>query len=76
MAQKVLRIGASAGVTLPKKVMEELGIKRGDEVTIDVDKKSGVAFIKPAVKVDKELLDWTDKFVKKYRPALEALANK
>ncbi|TSC79266.1 MAG: hypothetical protein G01um101429_501 [Parcubacteria group bacterium Gr01-1014_29] len=67
MTQKLLQIGSSAGVTIPKKYLKEYGLKVGDEVEIS---------IKPARKVKKELLDWTDEFIKKYRPALEALAKK
>jgi len=76
MAQKVLKVGSSAAVTIPKKSLEELGLKVGDKVTVDFDKKSGSVVIQPIAKVDKELIDWTNKFVKKYRPALEALAKK
>ena len=32
MTQKVLRVGSSAAVTIPKKSLEELGLKPGDEV--------------------------------------------
>ena len=76
MAHKVLRVGSSAAVTIPKSLMEELGLKIGDMVTVEVDKKTGTVLVKPVMKVDKELVDWTDSFIKKYRPALEALAKK
>ncbi len=77
MTQKVLRVGSSAAVTIPKKSLEELGLKPGDEVIVELDRKSRRVSIKPLVKeVDRELLDWTKKFIKRYRPALEALARK
>lgn len=76
MTQKVLKVGDSAAVTIPKKFLLELGLKIGDQVTIQVDKQKRVVVISPLLKVDKELLDWTGKFVEKYRPALEALARK
>ena len=77
MTQKVLKVGSSAAVTIPKKSLEELGLKIGDRVSITVDKKSRNVLIEPAIKeVDKELLEWTKKFIKRYRPALEALAHK
>ena len=76
MAQKVLKVGTSAAVTIPKSSMQELGLRIGDMVKVEVDKKSGTFLVTPAAKVDKKLVDWTDSFVKKYRPALEALAKK
>jgi antitoxin component of MazEF toxin-antitoxin module len=36
MAQKVIKIGTSAGVTIPKKQLDELGIKIGDEVEVKI----------------------------------------
>ena len=76
MTQKVLKVGSSAAVTIPKKSLKELGLKIGDQVVIDVDKKHRKFLIEPLVEVDKELIDWTREFIKKYRVALEALAKK
>ena len=77
MTQKVLKVGSSAAVTIPKKSLAELGIKIGDSVNVQIDAKKGVVFIKikkPAV--DREVLKWTRNFIERYRPALEALAKK
>ena len=77
MTQKVLKVGSSAAVTIPKKSLEELGLKSGDRVSVKIDKKQRRVSIEPVVReVDKELLDWTRKFIERYRPALEALAKK
>lgn len=77
MTQKVLKVGSSAAVTISKKSLEELGLKIGDKVVVEIDKKHRRVSIEPAIKeVDKELLDWTKKFIERYRPALEALAKK
>jgi antitoxin component of MazEF toxin-antitoxin module len=69
MTQKIIKIGSSAGVTIPKKQLEDLGIKIGDVIDIA---------IKPVAKTkaDREVIEWTDTFIKKYRSALEALAKK
>lgn len=40
MAQKVIKIGSSLGVTIPKKELSELNIIAGDEVEISVRKKT------------------------------------
>jgi len=77
MTQKVLQVGSSAGVIIPKKTLGELGLRIGDQVNVEVDTKQRKVFIEPISKtVDKELLNWTRKFIDKYRPALEALARK
>ena len=76
MTQKVLKVGKSAAVTLPKKSLEELGLKIGDSVNVDIDERARAFVVKPLVKVDRELIDWTDQFISKYRSALEALAKK
>jgi len=76
MTQKVLKVGSSMAVTLPKKSLQELGIKAGDEVRVDVDFKKKRVIVEPASHVDPELLEWTKKFIERYRPALEALAKK
>lgn len=76
MEQKVLKVGSSAAVTIPKKSLGELGLKPGDPVIVDIDKGEKIVTIRPFVVVDKELFGWTKRFIKRYRPALEALAKK
>ncbi|MBI4119216.1 MAG: AbrB/MazE/SpoVT family DNA-binding domain-containing protein [Parcubacteria group bacterium] len=77
MTQKVLKVGDFAAVTIPKKSLKELGLKVGDRVSVEVDKKSRKVLIEPFVReIDKELLEWTRRFINRYRPALEALAKK
>lgn len=77
MIQKVLKVGTSAAVTIPKKSLKELGLKIGDLVTVSIDTKKRTVVIEASQKeVDQELLHWTDSFIKRYRPALDALAKK
>lgn len=76
MAQKVLKVGKSAAVTIPKEILAEMKLKAGDQVTVEYDKKKRGLIIKPSIEIDQELLDWTEKFIEEYRPALEALAKK
>ena len=64
MMQKLLKVGYSAAVTIPKKSLKELGLKIGDEVCVDVDKGR------------KEVVEWTDRFINQYRSVLEVLAKK
>lgn len=77
MTQKVLKVGDSAAVTIPKGSLDELGLRPGDEVNVRVDTKQRRVYIEPIIReADKELLDWMKKFIEKYRTALEALAKK
>ncbi|TSC90596.1 MAG: Uncharacterized protein G01um10142_343 [Parcubacteria group bacterium Gr01-1014_2] len=60
MTQKVLKVGDSAAVIIPKKSLKELGLRLGDEVSVQIDKKQRKVLIEPLMKkVDSELLDWT-----------------
>lgn len=79
MTQKVLKVGSSAAVTIPKKSLEELGLKIGDRVVVEIDKKNSVVSIKPSTKIsqkDKKILKLTLNFIQRYRQDLEALARK
>lgn len=77
MIQKVLKVGGSAAVTIPKKSLEELGIKIGDSVSVSVhDMKVTIEPQKASVVVDTDTVSWAKKFIEAYRPALEALKDK
>ena len=67
MIQKIIRVGNSVAVTIPKKVMGEKNLKVGDSVNITID---------PVFAADKEIHDLTQKLIEEYRPALEELASK
>ena len=77
MLQKVIKIGSSVGITIPKKSAEELGLSAGDSVEFAVSQRERRITIEPVItSVNTEILEWARGFVKKYRPALEALAKK
>jgi antitoxin component of MazEF toxin-antitoxin module len=65
--QKIITIGSSQGVTLPKKELQSLGLKPGDtvKVTVEPDKsKLG------------NLAERLDKFMADYDQDLKNLANR
>lgn len=77
MTQKVLRVGTSAAVTIPKESLKTLGLKVGDSIRLEVDPKRRVVRIEPvAPQANREFLEWTDAFIKQYRNALDALSKK
>jgi len=69
MVQKVIKIGTSAGVTIPKKQLTELGIFIGDDVKITIE---------PVAKKDSQakLMSEYDVFVAQYGQALKNLAER
>ncbi len=69
MVQKVIKIGSSLGVTIPKKQLDELGISAGDEVKLTIE----------AVDSDnkqEKLMQEYDKFVAQYGQTLKNLAKR
>ncbi len=67
--QKIIRIGSSEGVTLPKKELDQLGVKRGDLVKLKVE---------PATTPNRQedLMREYQEFVKIYGQTLKNLADK
>ena len=79
MTQKLLRVGSSAAVTIPKKSLKELGLKIGDEVRVAVDAKEKTVIIKSISqlsKADNKIAKLTLDFINRYRKDLETLARK
>lgn len=79
MTRKVLKVGNSAGITIPKKYLEEAGLKIGDQVRLDIDESSGAVTIKlrkPLSKRDAHIARLTWNFINRYRADLEVLAKK
>ena len=79
MIQKLLRVGTSAAVTIPKKSLKELGLKIGDGVSVEVDKNRKIVSIQPSLQVSQEdakIARLTLRFINRYRKDLERLAQK
>jgi antitoxin component of MazEF toxin-antitoxin module len=75
MVQKIIKIGSSIGITIPRKSAEELGLAVGDSVEFSVNKEHKRITIEPALSVDTETVQWARSFIERYRPALKALAK-
>ena len=79
MTQKILKVGSSAAVVIPKKSLKELGIKPGDEVSVEINRKSKSVTIKTSPKLssrDSHIAKLTFDFIERYRADLKALARK
>lgn len=79
MTRTIFRSGNSTVVSLPPGVLEELGLRIGDEVNVVKDVQQNRIIIQPIETASKEitpaLLDEIDQFIDRYRPALDELAN-
>lgn len=79
MAQKILKVGSSAAVTIPKKSLKDLALKIGDEITVEVNRERRTVLIAPSHALsgeDAKIAKLTLNFIKRYRKDLEALARK
>ena len=80
MIQKVLKVGTSAAVTIPKDSLEELGLSIGDDVRVLVDgtKKTMTITAKNSqeAREDAMVAQSARDFVARYREALTNLADR
>ena len=81
MLRKIFKTGNSLVVSLPKEVLEPLGISDGAQVSVELNRKKSEIVIRPVrtplvAGVDEEFARQVNDFIKEYRPALEALAKK
>jgi antitoxin component of MazEF toxin-antitoxin module len=81
MLRKVFRTGNSLVISLPKDVIEPLGVTEGGHVSVELDRPNRQIVIRPvelpfAGTIDEGFARQVAEFIEEYRPALEALAGK
>ncbi|MBI5469729.1 hypothetical protein HY968_00195 [Candidatus Kaiserbacteria bacterium] len=80
MAQKIIRIGSSVGVTIPKYILEEMNLNVGDHVRMEAlpeRQRITIETVPPKHdEVDPKLIAWTDTFIKRNRTLLDRLSKK
>ena len=79
MTQKVIKVGDSVAVVIPKKSLKGLGISPGDEINVEVNQQTKVMSVSPLNKPSKRqqrIGELTLNFINRYRKDLEALAHK
>jgi hypothetical protein len=72
MQRKIIKVGTSAAVLIPKAVLDEQKMKIGDMVHVEVLKRE------PKTEkqvIDPRIIQWTDEFMEEYRPLLKKLTN-
>jgi putative addiction module antidote len=79
MVNKVLRVGDSAAITIPKQTLKDMGIKIGDKVTVTFMPELNEIVVKPhrpqPSMVSERVIRLTTQFMDTYRAALQQLAH-
>lgn len=81
MKRKIVQTGGSLAVTLPSEVVEEFGLKKGQEVDLSVHPVTGAITIRAGIKyfddgkVSKRFKDMADAAMERYESAFEELAK-
>jgi putative addiction module antidote len=81
MLRKICTIGNSQGISIPKEMLEQLHLKVGAEVEVDIDDRKKRIVIEPKISrtlhedIDQEFASQVKDFIEKYRPALKTLAK-
>jgi antitoxin component of MazEF toxin-antitoxin module len=81
MTRKIVQTGSSLAVTLPREVVEEFKLKKGDEVEVSVHPQTGAIIIRPGIKyfeggkVTKRFKELSRSVLTTYRDAFEELSK-
>ena len=81
MLRKLFKTGNRVVVSIPKDILDQLGIAEGAEVSIELDRENKRIIIQPAKQsiadsISEDFSRQLADFIAAYRPALEALAGK
>lgn len=81
MLRRLFKTGNSVVISLPREMLDGLGLKDGDDVSIMMESEKRQLIISPAEKmlaeagVDAEFSHQVAEFIQEYRPALEELSS-
>ena len=81
MTRKIVQTGSSLAVTLPRDVVEQFKLKKGDEVYVSVHPQTGAIIVRTGVryveggKVTKRFLQVSRRALAKYDEAFRELAK-
>jgi antitoxin component of MazEF toxin-antitoxin module len=80
MLRKLFRTGNSIVVSLPKDLIEHLGVSEGADVSVELDRENKQIIIRPVEhpitgSINEDFARQLAEFIEEYRPALEALAK-
>lgn len=81
MLRRLFKTGNSVVLSLPKEILDSLGVADGENVSLELDRKQRRVIITPAEEpltvagVDEGFARQVNEFIEQYRPALEELAK-
>ena len=80
MRRKIFKTGNSLVVSIPKDLLEPLGITDGSAVSLELDREKRQIVIREAAPwtyagLDAQFARQVDEFIEEYRSSLEALAR-
>lgn len=80
MIQKVIKVGNSAALTLPREFLQETGIKVGDELVVETNVAAQMFLAKTKKHAGKmsltpEFYTWLDNISEKYQDVIKELAR-
>ena len=80
MVQKIIRVGNSLAITLPKQFIEKAKYKAGDVVSVDTNSQLRSLYIRPEAYDDKPVLtpefkQWLDDVAREEEDIIKALAK-
>ena len=81
MLRRLFKTGNSVVISLPKEVLDSVGLAEGESVSLEVDREQQRIILSPVEKplaiagVDENFARQVKEFIEQYRPALEELAR-
>ncbi len=81
MIRRLFKTGNSIVLSLPKEVLDDLGVKDGENVQLELDREGKRVIITPVDQplavagVNEEFARQVDEFIERYRSALDELAK-
>ncbi|MCX6064995.1 MAG: AbrB/MazE/SpoVT family DNA-binding domain-containing protein [Chloroflexi bacterium] len=79
MLRKIFKTGNSTVVSIPREMLESLGVRDGSEVSVELDPVTRQIIIRPMERslpgVDEVFARQVAEFITEYRSALETLAQ-
>ncbi len=81
MERRLFKSGNSIVISLPKEILDGLGLAEGENISLELDRQKRQVILTPVSKtlavagVDQEFVRQVNEFIEIYRPALEELAK-
>jgi putative addiction module antidote len=81
MERRLFKTGNSVVLSLPKEILDGLGLADGEKVSLELDRQKKRVILTPVEKplavagVDEDFAHQVNEFIEQYRPALEELAK-